>query len=111
MAASRWEWGGAKCRRVRRGRLGGTAAKAASRSSKTKRAPLCSGALSITGRSLLLLRGGLGGRRRGSRAGGRVHLHAGVHRSRGRSHCGSGGVGSCGFILLGRACSKCKDGG
>src|SRR5207253_11500569 len=48
MAASRWEWCGAKCWRGRRCRPDGTAASAASRSSKTKRAPLCSGALSIT---------------------------------------------------------------
>src|SRR3982751_6787390 len=48
MEASRWEWCGAKSSRVRRCRLAGMAANAVSRSSKTKRAPLCSGALSIT---------------------------------------------------------------
>src|SRR3954470_6463254 len=48
MEASRWEWCGAKSSLVRRCRLAGMAANAASRSSKTKRAPLCSGALSIT---------------------------------------------------------------
>src|SRR6266566_5379814 len=108
MAALRWGWWGGRCYPVLRCRRGGMAENAAYKRSKTKKAPLCSGAFLMTAdlnrdeKSLLFLRGlggglrggGLGGgRRRSCAGGGRVHLHAGVHRCRGRSHGRSGGVG------------------
>ena len=94
MAGSRWGWCGGRFRRGRRCRRGGTAENAACRSSKTKKAPLFSGAFfdharkKLTSSSWWSWLRGRGRRRR--RAGRRVHLHAGVHRCRGRSHGGSG---------------------